>query len=443
MMKRIRFFGGIRMGMQILHDTYCQNQKLSMNVVHFSWEFPPTIWGGLGTFITELSQKQVSLGNNATVFALNNGNNFSQSERWNGVEVYRPKTLDLSSSFKLFANQDVYSWGSNFKFFADVINYNISSALQLINTLVRTNGRSFDIIDGHDWLGIIGGMIAKKELKLPLIFHVHSTEEGRSLGGGSRTIKNIESEGGQTADCIITVSNAMKNELEHYGFPVEKIRVCWNGVDPEKYNPDRINPQDIIALRKYYGITTEEMMLFFVGRLVKVKGADNLVRAMPNVLQDFPNTKLVLLGVGDMEADINYMINELGLQKKVILRNEFVPEEERIVHYAASDVVVLPSLYEPFGIVCTEAMSMGKPVVVGARGTNGMREQVVPSGECQCGRHVNPFDPVDISWGIKQVLESKEQRIQMGKNARRQVIQKFSWDIIAQRTSEIYKEFIK
>jgi len=432
------------MDAQIMKSSTCyQNQTLMMNIVHFSWEFPPTIWGGLGTFTTELSQKQVSLGNHVTVFALNSGNNFSPSEKWNGVEVYRPKTLDLSSSFRLFANQDVHSWGSHFKFFADVVNYNISSASQLVNTLVRTNGRSFDIIDGHDWLGIIGGMIAKKELKVPLIFHIHSTEGGRSLGGGSRTIKNIEFEGGQTADCIITVSNAMKNELEHIGFPAEKIQVCWNGVDPVKYNPDRINPQDIFTLRKTYGITTDEVMLFFVGRLVKVKGADNLVQAMPNVLQDFPNTKLVLLGVGDMEADIRRMIKNLGLQKKILLRNEFVPEEERILHYAASDVVVLPSLYEPFGIVCTEAMSMRKPVVVGARGTNGMREQVIPSGENQCGRHVNPFEPTDISWGIKQVLESKEKRVQMGNNARKQVIQKFSWDIIAQRTLDIYKDFIK
>jgi len=431
------------MGTQVMKSsTYYKNQTLMMKIVHFSWEFPPTIWGGLGTFTTELSQKQASFGNQVTVFALNSGNNFSASEKWNGVEVYRPITLDLSSSFKLFANQDVRSWGSHFKFFADVVNYNISSATQLVNTLVRTNGRSFDIIDGHDWLGIIGGMITKRELNLPLIFHIHSTEKGRSLGGGSQTIKNIEYEGGQTADCIITVSHAMKNELQHLGFPTEKIQVCWNGVDPRKYNLDEINPNDIMALRKTYGITMDEIMILFVGRLVKVKGIDKLIQAMPDVLHDFPKTKLVILGVGDMETDIRKMINDFGLHNKVLLRNEFVPEEERILHYAASDVVVLPSLYEPFGIVCTEAMSMRKPVVVGASGTNGMREQVIPSGDKQCGRHVNPFNPLDISWGIKQVLESKEQRIQMGNNARQQVIQKFSWDKITQRTLEIYKEFI-
>lgn len=420
-----------------------QSATKTMNIIHFSWEFPPTIWGGLGTFATELSQKQVSLGNHVTVFALNEGNTNPCTEKWNGVEVYRPKVIDFSSCLTLFANQDVRSWGSHFKFFSDVVSYNLSSASQLINTVVKTNDKSYDIIDGHDWLGIIGGMIAKKELHLPLIFHIHSTETGRSLGGGSQTIKNIEYEGGQTADGIITVSHAMKNELEHLGFPARKIHVCWNGVDPEKYNPDRLTPQAILTLRKKYGINSDEIMLFFVGRLVQVKGVDKLLQAMPLVLKDFPKTKLVILGVGDMEAEIRKMIQDNGLQQKILLRNEFVSEEERILHYAASDVVVLPSLYEPFGIVCTEAMSMGKPVVVGARGTNGMREQVIPSGEHQCGRHINPFDPADIAWGIKQLLESKEQRIHMGYNARKLVLQKFSWDIIAQKTSEIYTKFIR
>ena len=286
-------------------------------------------------------------------------------------------------------------------------------------------------------------MVAKKELDMPLMFHVHSTEGGRSMGSGSQTIKDIEFEGGQVADCIITVSYAMKDELQQLGFPSDKIRVCWNGVDPNKYDINRIPAENINNLRQRYGIKDNETMLFFVGRLVTVKGADRLIQAMPSVLQEFPDTKLVLLGIGDMEGTIKNLINDLGLQNRVILRNEFVNEEERILHYAASDVVVLPSLYEPFGIVCTEAMSMAKPVVVGAKGTNGMREQIISSGEKQCGIHINPFDPDDISWGIKQVLKSKEQSIQMGQNAREQVIEKFSWDAVTDRTLGIYKEFAR
>jgi glycosyltransferase involved in cell wall biosynthesis len=414
-----------------------------MKIVHFSWEYPPVIHGGLGTFATEISKKQVELDHDVTVFTLNQENALPTSDQINGVDVYRPKTLDMSKPFYLCADHELRSWGPYFKFFADVLSYNIMSASKLVNELVRKNGRTFDIIDAHDWLGIMAGMIAKKELNTPLIFHVHSTEVGRSIGRGSHTIKDIEYEGGQLADCVITVSNAMADELLKLGFPQDKIRPCWNGVDPVKYDPAKVSNEDRLALRRSYGVQDHETLLFFIGRLVPVKGIDKLVRALPLVLKDFPNTKLLVLGIGDMENEIRSIADGLGIHDKVIMRAEFVSEAERIRHYAAADVVVLPSLYEPFGIVCTEALSMAKPTVVGARGTNGMREQVIPSGETQCGIHVNPFEPKDIAWGIIQVLQSQDKGIQWGKNGRQRVLEEFSWDAVTKRTLDIYKEFMR
>ena len=414
-----------------------------MKIVHFTWEFPPVIYGGLGTFVTELSQKQNSFGNEVTVFTLNRTNELETYEKWNNIiDVYRPKTLDVSSTYLLFAERDFRSWGEYFKFFADVVSYNTISASQLVNLLVRKEGKKYDIIDAHDWLGIMGGMIVKKELGLPLMFHVHSTEVGRSVGRGSHVIKDIEFEGGQVADCVITVSYAMRDELEKLGFPHDKIRVCWNGVDPNKYDPDKISHEEVKKLRQRYGIQDHENMLFFVGRLVTVKGVDKLVKAMPNVLKDFPNTKLVILGIGDLEWDLKSTAEKLGVKENVIFRTEFVDEPERILHYAASDCVILPSIYEPFGIVCTESMSMAKPTVVGARGTNGFREQIIPDGENQSGYHINPYDPNDIAWGIKKVLEDKERATWMGKNARQRVLDTFSWDSVTRRTLDIYKEFM-
>ena len=414
-----------------------------MKIVHFSWEYPPVIYGGLGTFATEISKKQVELDHDVTVFTLNRENALPTSDQINGVDVYRPKTLDMSKPFYLCADHELRSWGPYFKFFADVLSYNIMSASKLVNELVRKNGRTFDVIDAHDWLGIMGGMIAKKELTVPLFFHVHSTEVGRSIGRGSHTIKDIEYEGGQIADCVITVSNAMADELLKLGFPQEKIHPCWNGVDPAKYDPAQVTNEERLSVRRRYGVQDHETLLFFIGRLVTVKGIDKLVRALPLVLKDFPNAKLLILGIGDMEHEIRSIADGLGIHDKVILRAEFISEEERIRHYAAADVVVLPSLYEPFGIVCTEALSMAKPTVVGARGTNGMREQVIPSGEKQCGIHVNPFEPKDIAWGIIQVLQSPDKGLQWGKNGRQRVLEEFSWDAVTKRTLAIYKEFIR
>ena len=414
-----------------------------MKIVHFTWEYPPVIYGGLGTFATELTQKQSFFGNDVTVFSLNENNSQKTYEKWNGISVYRPKTLDLTDSYRFFASFELKGWGPNFKFFADVFSYNTMSASQLVNMLVKKQNQTFDIINGHDWLGIIGGMIAKKELDIPLIFHIHSTEVGRSIGRGSHTIQDIEFEGGQVADGIITVSYSMKDELEKLGFEGDKIKVCWNGVDPSKYDPNKITDEEKQEIRKRYNIKDDENMLLFIGRLVNVKGVDNLIKSMPNVLGDFQKTKLIILGVGGMEWGLKKLTENLGLQNNVIFRNEFVSEIERIKHYAASDVVVLPSTYEPFGIVCTEAMSMAKPTVVGATGTNGFREQIIPSGEKQCGIHINPHKPEDIYWGIKQILKLDDKGVNMGKNARERVIETFSWEKVAKRTIDIYNEFIR
>jgi len=411
-----------------------------MKIVHFSWEYPPVLYGGLGTFVSEVTMKMASWKHDVAVFSLNRDNTFPTMDLTHGVEVYRPKTLDLTSTFYLCVDHELRSWGPYFKFFADVLSYNIMSASQLTNSLVRKNGRSFDIIDGHDWLGIMGAIVAKKELKLPLVFHVHSTEVGRSIGRGSHTIKDIEYEGGQAADRIITVSNAMEDELLKLGFPPEKIRVCWNGVDPAKYDPQRVTTEQREALRRRYGIQPNETMLFFIGRLVTVKGVDKLVAAMPSIVREFPQVKLVILGVGDMDHSLKTTITQLGIEHNVILRTEFVSETERIQHYAAADIVILPSLYEPFGIVCTEAMAMAKPTVVGARGTNGMREQIVPSGDDQCGFHVNPYAPEDIAWGIKQVLNLPDKGKAMGEKGRARVLKEFTWDTVTKRTLEIYQE---
>lgn len=413
-----------------------------MKILHFSWEFPPKIVGGLGTFVTELSAAQVRMGNEVTVFTMNYGNKLITVDNYRGVEVHRPKIPNFSTTLYLFADNELRQWGDGFKFFADVVSYNILSASKLIHLLVGKDGRVFEIVHSHDWLGIMAGISVKEALNLPLIFHIHSTEKGRTMGRGSRIIEDIEYKGGEIADCIITVSEAMREELYRLGFSPKKIRVCWNGVDVEKYNPARVTEEDRLRLRRSYGIGDDEKMLLFIGRLVGVKGPDNLIKSMPSILEEFPKTKLVLLGEGEMESYLRILIREIGLEDEVILRAEFVDEEERIRHYAAADVVVIPSLYEPFGIVCTEAMSMAKPVVVGAKGTSGMREQVIPSGEKQCGIHINPYDPNDIAWGVKQVLGMEDCGAWMGRNGRERAIQCFRWDIVASKTLDIYKEVL-
>jgi glycosyltransferase involved in cell wall biosynthesis len=172
--------------------------------------------------------------------------------------------------------------------------------------------------------------------------------------------------------------------------------------------------------------------------LTWVKGAEELVLAMPQIIKNVPDAVLVLVGVGELEASIRSKIEELSLQDHVIFIPEMVSEDERLLYYAACDVAVFPSKYEPFGIVCTEAMAMSKPVVVGATGTSGFREQVISAGSNQCGFHVNPWDPSDIATYVSVFLVEKELRRNCGKNARQRVLSHFTWEQIAKQTASIY-----
>ena len=160
--------------------------------------------------------------------------------------------------------------------------------------------------------------------------------------------------------------------------------------------------EDVASIRSKYGIPNDWNMILFVGRLAWVKGVRNILQAMPTVLKEFPNTKLVILGKGEEQRDIVETADRLNIKNNMVYRFDFVPESERILHYAASDLCVFPSTYEPFGIVSLEAMAMEKPVVVGARGVVGFREQVINSGADQCGIHVNGEDPSDIALGNKR-----------------------------------------
>ncbi|MEM4152008.1 MAG: glycosyltransferase family 4 protein, partial [Nitrososphaerota archaeon] len=234
-----------------------------------------------------------------------------------------------------------------------------------------------------------------------------------------------------------------REDLQTHGWPADKIQVVWNGVDPEVYDPSRVNHQDRESIRSRYGIGPDENMILFVGRLVHVKGAGELVQAMPHILSEFPKTKLIILGKGEMEAELQNLIRDLGLKDRVILRTEFVSERERILHYAASDVCVFPSLYEPFGIVSLEAMAMERPVVVGARGVVGFREQVIPSGEEQCGMHVDGSNPLDIAWGVKEVLRDPDRARRMGRNGRKRVLKEFTWRRAAEKTLEVYSQLLQ
>ena len=409
-----------------------------MRIGFFVWEYPPKLVGGLGTYAEYMTKELVEMGHDVTVFTLNTGD-LKTMEVLNGVEVHRPIVADASNVFPMFVIEDLRKWGTNIRLFNDIFMYNILSATKFINQLIKKEGEKFDVVCVHDWLSSIAGIMVKNETKIPVVFHVHSTEWGRSAGNGSEVVSHFESMTAQLADHLITVSHAMRDDLVQHGWSEPKISVVWNGVDPERYDPYKCSSSDIEKIRDKYNIEKDENMLLFLGRLTWVKAVRNLIQAMPLILDEYPKTKLVILGKGEEQKDIVETANRLGIEDKVTYDFEFVPEEERILHYAASDICVFPSVYEPFGIVSLEAMAMAKPIVVGARGVVGFREQVISSGPEQNGVHVNGEDAADIAWGVKEVLKDSDRAKVWGENGRKRVLQYFTWRKAAEQTLQVYQ----
>ena len=414
-----------------------------MEIVFFVYEFPPYLVGGLGTYAEYMTREFIKMGHDVTVFSMH-AKDSPTRDVYKGVEVHRPIVEDINISLLLpmFIPEEVRRWSeTGQKYFGDVFLYNALSASKLVNDLVRTEKRKIDLVVSHDWLGSVGGILSSRGLDKPLIFHVHSTEQGRA-GNGSETVKRLERMAAENAVRVVTVSYAMRDHLVRLGYEERKLRGVYNGIDAEKYSPDRV-PSDVKHdVKDSLGIGEDESMILFVGRLNWVKGADTLIQSFPEILSRVPKTKLVIVGVGDQQELLKSEVSRLNLGGKVILKYEFLPEGEKIRLYAASDVCVFPSKYEPFGIVCTEAMSMGKPVVVGARGISGFREQVIPSGPNQCGFHINPYEPSDIAKFVSVLLEDNELRKKCEENARKRVLEAFTWSRVAESTIRVYDESV-
>lgn len=409
-----------------------------MRIAFFVWEYPPALVGGLGTYAEYITREYVSMGNDVTVFTLNPGN-LKTREIMKGVEVHRPLVADASNVFPMFVVDDLKKWGTNIRLFNNIFIYNVLSASKFINSMLKKERLNYDVVCVHDWLSSVSGLMVKNETQIPVAFHVHSTEWGRAGGQGSEVVSHLEWATSEKVDKIVTVSHAMQEDLARHGWPKSKISVVWNGVDPDEYSPSKCKPMEVEEIRRKYDIKPEEKMILFLGRLTWVKGITNLVQAMPTVLSEYPSAKLVILGKGEQQNDILETASRLGISERVACRFEFVPERERILHYAASDMCIFPSVYEPFGIVSLEAMSMGKPIIVGAQGVVGFREQVVPHGPDQNGVHVNGGSAADIAWGIKEVLCDSERAKRWGENGRKRVLQYFTWREAAKQTLQIYE----
>jgi glycosyltransferase involved in cell wall biosynthesis len=277
------------------------------------------------------------------------------------------------------------------------------------------------------------GISLKHLWKRPLIVTMHATEKGRHQGylptGTSQQIDRLEWKVTYEAWQVVACSEYMSEELQRYfSLPPEKITIIPNGIE------DRIaeycTEERLAELRSQYAPNGEHL-LFFVGRIVHEKGVHFLVRAMPRILADHPDARLLIAGKNSQQ--LYPLAFELGVEHNVEFLG-YITDETRDCLYEIVDAAIFPSLYEPFGIVALEAMASECNVI--ASSTGGLRE-VVQHGVN--GLTVIPGDPMSIAWAVDQLLTNPKAAAERRRIAREQVVTIYRWDRIARLTAQVYQ----
>lgn len=232
------------------------------------------------------------------------------------------------------------------------------------------------------------------------------------------------------ADRIIAVSEWVKYDIAKYMINKDKIIPVHNGI-----NVNSFTPQGRTNVRNKYGIGNKPMLLF-VGRVITQKGLDYLIDAMPLILEKHPDTKLLLIGRGNLLDHLKGKVKDMKLEDSVLFSG-YISEEMLIEAYGTCDLFVLPSVWEVLPIAILEAMSSGRPVVCTNAGGN---RELVRDGK---NGYVVPMrNPEALAGRVNELLSSPETMKQMGAMSRKMAEEEFDWKLIAAKTKKVYEDLI-
>jgi glycogen(starch) synthase len=356
-----------------------------IRVLMLGWEFPPFISGGLGTACYGMTKALDELGVNIT-FVLPR---MVESEYTTHVKLLTPSSKSSSEFYKIsklrnvkfraiqsalqpYTTPDVYQkrLEEHLKL-KRMIHGQVSAASQLVagfdysgdmytevqryaaNAVELAKQEQFDIIHAHDWMTYLAGIAVAEMSGKPLVVHVHSTDFDRSGEHVNQMIYDIEREGMERADKVIAVSHFTRSIIiSRYGIRGEKVNVVYNGVERNCGWP----------LAKT-GISKDEKIVLFLGRITMQKGPEYFLQAAKNVLEVMDNVKFVMAGSGDMMHRSIELAAELGIGQKVLFTG-FLRGEDVQKIYRMADLYVMPSVSEPFGIAPLEALDNNVPVII-------------------------------------------------------------------------------
>jgi glycosyltransferase involved in cell wall biosynthesis len=358
-----------------------------MKVLMFGWEFPPHISGGLGTACYGLTKGMSSLGDVEIIFVVPRayGDEDQQTVRIIGAnDIYLGESLtnyenflkkisfiEVGSNIVPYTSPEEYEklrmsekkvnkkyintlLGGKFNFqggygpdlFQEISNYAIVAA--------RVSGLfNFDVIHAHDWLTYPAGIAAKQVSGKPLVIHVHATDFDRSGGNVNPGVYDIEKRGMEAADKIVTVSNLTRNTvIYNYGINPDKVITVYNAVEPTEF---RVPIEELSS--------TDDRIVTFLGRVTLQKGPEYFIEAAYRVLQKMDNVRFVMAGSGELLYRSINRVAALRMGDRFHFTGFLMGDEVKKM-FAMSDVYVMPSVSEPFGISPLEAMQSNVPVII-------------------------------------------------------------------------------
>jgi glycogen(starch) synthase len=394
---------------------------MSTRVLILSWEYPPVIEGGLARHVRKLAEALVRQGTVVDVLTRERGEPAEVAlrglEGLDGLTIHRvrepswPRDLDRFVAWVQRMNEDMLAAGE---------------------ALAQEN--SYDLIHGHDWLVAHAAAALADRIDVPYVTTIHATEHGRHQGWVADPpqshIHSVERWMAHRADAVIVCSYYMRGHVaDIFDIEERRIAVIPNGVDPNDLRPSG----DLQALRREFAEPHEKLVLL-VGRLVYEKGFQLALDALPDVIRQVGNVRFLVAGSGTHEGELRSQAERLGLSAHGTFLG-WIGDDALHSLYRIADLCVVPSIYEPFGLVALEAMASGCPCIVAD--TGGLRE-VVPVGE-RVGLRFNGGDAEHLGVMIERLLVDDDLRDRLVTEASEHVLS-FDWDDIAQRTRGIYDE---
>jgi len=408
----------------------------------FGWEFPPYISGGLGTACYGMTRSLAQMGNDIVFVLPHAGGSSEHSSHLEilGVNQLEERTgkrftdgnmrfLKVNSPLRPYMGETTYcgeqqrqNLTNNPDFLRMSGNYG-PNLIEEVNRYGSVGGylgkcEEFEVIHAHDWMTFPAGIEARKTSHKPLIAHVHATEFDRSGTDVDPDIYRIERQGMHEADKVITVSNwTAKKVIEHYGVSPRKISVVHNGVTKDPH-----------LSREEAEKHLREKIVLFLGRITMQKGPEYFVEAARLVLNELDNVRFVMAGSGDLLPAMIEHTARLRMQRKFHFTG-FLHGHRREQIYAMSDLFVMPSVSEPFGLTPVEAMQYDVPVIVSKQ-----------SGVAEVLEHATKVDFWDVNSLAEKMIEllTNQDLAANAVSCCRAELAAVDWDLAANRITDIY-----